>query len=266
MHRQTSHPRASAIGRMRVIAYRLPCRWIGFFFAALGVASAAAAQPLITDDFNDGNDAGWTRVDPRAGTPDAATFSFPGGAYRIQNPADAVGITPVASLRTDATYGDFRVEADIIDWDPNTIPVTGVLARVANATPGHLAGYGLITTLSDFGITRYVNNAQSAIRGSRAFSLIPGHDYRLRFHGSGAAMAGELIDLGTGQTVVDDFARDATYASGFSGLLLSDNGNHLPGDVTFDNYLSTVPEPAAALLLAPAALWLLASRRRTKQE
>src|SRR5437899_12480833 len=89
-------------------------------FIPLFLLLAACCWPIDlsaqSDDFNDGNDNGWTRYDPLGdlGAGPQATFSFPNGAYRIQatkNPLfpSAVGVARAGSLREDVTYTNFYV-------------------------------------------------------------------------------------------------------------------------------------------------------------
>src|SRR5437867_10071288 len=85
-----------------------------------GLACALQAQ---SDNFDDGNDQGWTHYDPIkvAVGSDRGTWTFPSGAYRIQSLASpapsTLGPGRIASLRTDVTYSDFYLAADIVGWD-----------------------------------------------------------------------------------------------------------------------------------------------------
>src|SRR5688572_30600580 len=90
-----------------------------------------------SDDFDDGNDAGWTRYDPIGShpqLPDIATFSFPNGnSYRIQtapSPAPTqVGPGRAGSLRLDVNYTDFFICVDILHWNTNVNQAFGILDR-----------------------------------------------------------------------------------------------------------------------------------------
>ena len=56
--------------------------------AALVLGALPLAAQVIEDDFNDGNDAGWSRYLPLQDLGAPATFSFPNGnSYRIQSGA-----------------------------------------------------------------------------------------------------------------------------------------------------------------------------------
>src|SRR5262249_36264177 len=52
--------------------------------ALTGLTATARADVILFDDFNDGNDDGWTRYSPLAPFGAPGTFSFPSGGYRIQ--------------------------------------------------------------------------------------------------------------------------------------------------------------------------------------
>src|SRR5688572_16169012 len=104
-----------------------------------------------TDDFNDGNDAGWTRYDPigsHPALPDNATFSFPNGnSYRIETaPSPApptVGPGRAGALRMDRNYSDFYIWVDILDWNTNVNQAFGILARVNEVGLGATDGYAM---------------------------------------------------------------------------------------------------------------------------
>src|ERR1043166_4305869 len=81
---------------------------------ALSLMVLPCSLKAQSDDFNDGNDNGWTRYDPLGGLGlgAQATYTFPNGGYRIQamsNPAfpSAVGPARAGSVRQDVSYTDF---------------------------------------------------------------------------------------------------------------------------------------------------------------
>src|SRR5580765_2305954 len=72
------------------------------FVIALGGPALLEAQ--LSDDFNDGNDDGWTRYDPisTGGFPAQNQWTFPSGGYRLQaaaTPSAPLGPGRVGSLR-----------------------------------------------------------------------------------------------------------------------------------------------------------------------
>ncbi|MFQ5806226.1 MAG: hypothetical protein ACE5I3_07245 [Phycisphaerae bacterium] len=61
------------------------------FTAAISLTLSASAQSILIDDFNDGNDDGWTGVDPVPGEPwDPAIFDASSGAYNLRS----TGVVP----------------------------------------------------------------------------------------------------------------------------------------------------------------------------
>src|SRR6185503_3825494 len=122
-----------------------------------------------SDDFNDGNDTGWTRYDPLGGLGAGAqaTYTFPNRGYRIQAtrfpafPA-AVGPARAGSVREDVSYTDFYVAVDVVDWDNSVRQAFGILARVNTPGLGQTTGYaftyergsGVTETSGDLDISR----------------------------------------------------------------------------------------------------------------
>jgi len=234
----------------------------------IGVSTARAQ----TDNFNSGTDTGWTRYDPLAGLGAPATFSFPGGnTYRIQaavspNPG-VLGPGRAGSLRTDQTYSDFAVSFDLVDWNNSQDQAFGMLARVSQPGLGTTDGYAFTyATDGSIQISRILNEAASTVGGAAA-TLNPANDYRFVFTGSGSSFVGAVFDLANLSTPVATVSgTDATYASGFLGLIVFDSSPTGTGatDATFDNYAAVVPEPSSVALLSTGGLGLLlfAARRR----
>src|SRR6185503_2615069 len=112
---------------------------------ALGWQHNACAQ---SDDFNDGNDAGWTKLDLTvAGSP--ATYTFPddgtgGKAYRIKANAptftDQVGPARAFSYQAP-DYTRFSAAVDVINWDLTVDQAFGLLVRASSIGLGTTDGY-----------------------------------------------------------------------------------------------------------------------------
>jgi hypothetical protein len=235
----------------------------------LSLATGPGAQAQ-TDDFNDGNDTGWTRYDPLAGFGAPATFSFPGGGYRIQagvspNPG-LLGPGRAGSVRTDQSYSDFSVSFDLVDWNNAQDQAFGALARLSQIGLGTTDGYAFTyATDGSIDISRILNEAASNV-ATASVTLNPLNDYRFVFSGTGSSFVGSVFDLANLSTPVATVSgTDATYASGFLGVLVFDNsptGTGAP-DATFDNYVAVVPEPSSVALLCMGGLVLFrfAARR-----
>lgn len=227
---------------------------------ALGCVLLLAPTPAWTqsDNFNDGNDTGWTRYDPIgmvAGT-SIATFSFPNGAYRIQTSARPPQVPAIAgppragSFRTDVVYQDFYVAVDVVAWDQEVNQAFGLLARLKdhNQGPGQIDGYSLTWGPDPLGvyINRITQEAPTGITsGDATLALSPGRSYRFVFVGKGASLTGRVYELPNLTTPVKEVsATDSTYTEGLVGLFVFDNSNaNNIADATFENFLALVTEP-----------------------
>ena len=247
------------------------------FTAASAVAASAAIT--ITDDFTDGNDAGWSRLSPLSPFGAGGEYTFrnpdPGSGtlgYEIKAPASpnpgALGPGRAGSIRLDATYTTFYMQADITDWDETkTSMAMGFLARSSDFGLGTTDGYNLVLDADgDFYINRTVDEVPTVLIADNSFNLNPNANYRLTFSGDGSALAAQLFNL---NDIVNPIATinavDATYASGNSGVFVYDGsalGNQAATAV-FDNYVSAdkIPEPATLAIFGLGA-GLLAVRRR----
>jgi hypothetical protein len=239
-------------------------------------APRVAAQ---SDDFNDGNDAGWTRYSPLAPYGAGGTFSFPNGGYRISAPASpnqaALGPGRAGAFQAGVSYSTFRVSAEFNDWSASVSPFISVVARGRQAGLGTTDCYALAympnasAAVPDQGaltIQRFDNESPSGT----AFSFItldPTKTYRLVFEGDGPLLQGSIFDVAApGSALATVSLSDATYTDGFCGILVTGSLGVTGSSAvaTFDNYAATVPEPSSALLLL-GGLGLLSSRRRVKR-
>ena len=89
-----------------------------------------------TDDFDDGNDNGWTKVNTLAGQGVPASWSFPNGnSYSIA--MEGHGIEPLGPPRAgsfiqDVTYENFYMAVDI-NFDPSIDQNMGCLLYTSDA-------------------------------------------------------------------------------------------------------------------------------------
>ena len=229
---------------------------------ALGGLLASPPHPLNaqffqSDDFNDGNDTGWSRYDPLAPFGLAATYSFPNGGYRLQttyltgqpaNPGRAGTVRP-------EVYSDFYVSVDIVNWNDTLPQSAGLLARIG--TPGLQSTTGYAFTwdrgnptnpaAGDVDISRITGEAPSGVTvtGSDAIHFQPGQTYRMVFIGRGATLEGRVYQLpDTTTPVITVIGSDTTYPSGQNGMVVFDNsGGRAQTDCTFDNFYATDIEP-----------------------
>jgi hypothetical protein len=249
------HPRPST----RRIA--VPCLLLALACLLAGSPQLLNAQFFQSDDFNDGNDNGWTQYNPFADVgAHIVRWEFPNGGYRIRTTApspmyDPLGPGRAGSLRSEI-HTDFYIAVDIVNWN-NTLPQSaGILARVRNAGLGTTTGYAFTwdrgnptsDTAGDVDISTITGEAPSGVTvtGSDRLHIEPGKSYRLVFIGRGPTLEGRVYELpDTTTPKVAVIGTDTTYDSGAGGLVVYDNsdGGTNVCDVTFDNFYTTDVEP-----------------------
>lgn len=235
---------------------------------AVAFASYTTSALAESDDFNDGNDAGWTRYNPLSGFGVPGIFSFPSGGYRIQTTAPspnpgALGNARVGSYRA-TSYTDFYISVDIVNWNDSLPQAAGILARIQSPGLGTTTGYaftwdrGTSATDGDMDISRITAEAATGALGQQSandkYHFVPGRQYRMVFIGKGSLLEGrlyELPDLTAPKVIVT--ANDALYPSGVSGMVVYDNSdmaNNLT-DTTFDNFVNLDVEPPTVKITPP---------------
>jgi len=224
--------------------------------AVLLLAGSAASVfgQVQSDDFNDGNDAGWTRYDTigsHPSFPEQGTWTFPAGGYRMQaapSPAPgALGPARVGSLRSEV-YSDFYISVDVLNWDETLDQSFGPFARLTDVGLGSTKGYVMTYQARghDIDITRVTDEAaERSVRdnGSGDVVLVPGKSYRFVFIGKGALLTARVYELPDIATPIVEISGTDTepYTSGINGLLVYDNSDDssASADATFDNYFAT---------------------------
>ncbi|MEN8679925.1 MAG: hypothetical protein ABF391_07710, partial [Akkermansiaceae bacterium] len=197
----------------------------------------------VSDDFNDGNDIGWTRLNPLAAVGGSANFSFPGGnTYRMQAGASpdpgAVGQGRAGALREDIDFTAFRVSVDIVEAEVSLEQDFGILARVSSPGLGTLNGYSATFDSDEERLyLSRVDAEQPAPLGNVDVPVQEGITYRIVFHGYQEQLLVEVFDVSDLTTpVVSLSGSDETYASGTTGLFGSSGPPDGTVDVTFDNF------------------------------
>jgi hypothetical protein len=216
---------------------------------------AAPHLTAQTDDFDDGNDQGWSRFDPLGGlgAGPRAVFSFPDGGYRIQaltspSPSSA-GPARAGSLRGDATYSSFYAAVDLVNWDDTVDQSIGLLGRIQpNWGLGAVNGYAFTYQPLDHDVQmfRVINEAPTAITPTAPITLDPANTYRMVFRGSAENLVGEIFLAGDMTTpLISVTGEDYTFESGVCGVVIYDgsSGGASTADATFDNYFAAAEEP-----------------------
>jgi hypothetical protein len=240
------------------------------YLCAMAFASHTTNALAESDDFDDGNDVGWTRYSPLSAFGAGGVFSFPAGGYRIQTTAPSPNPTALGPARAgtyrSTSYTDFYISVDIVNWNDALPQAAGILARVGTPGLGTTTGYaftwdrGTTSTSGDMDISRITAEAATGASGQQSandsYHFVPGRTYRLVFIGRGSLLEGRLYefpDLTTPKVIVT--ANDNTYPSGVSGLVVFDNSataNNLT-DTTFDNFVNLDVEPPTLKISVPDA-------------
>jgi hypothetical protein len=221
--------------------------------ACLGVPAVLLAQ---SDDFNDGDDAGWLRLDPiRMYLAAVQGVDLPqniwtvtGGKYRLQSgptPNPALGQGRVLSLRSEV-YSNFHIAVDVLDWDASKTNALALAARIETPGPTTTKGYlfGYISGENYLDLVRLQNEGTRGIAGVVRVPIVltPGHGYRFTFTGKGAQLVGRVYDLADLNNPIAEMAgSDGINTDGVSGMAVFPLGASVlgAGDATFDNFAAT---------------------------
>jgi sulfur carrier protein ThiS len=238
---------SETVGKYCVAAIILAC--------AFGIERAVAQS----DDFNDGNDVGWQKVDLTVvGSP--GSFTFPddgtgGKAYRIKVGAPAVDVAGPArafSYRS-ANYTNFVVSVDILAWDQTVDQAFGLLTRATNPGLGTTDGYVMNFNPADGNLQINEVSGEFPITiAETPARLDPAQArYRWVFSGYNDSLVGLVYALpDTNDPVASVVASDFTHANGVAGVFDFSRANTVTdpsatADATFDNYNASVPAPGS---------------------
>jgi hypothetical protein len=241
---------------------------IGFLISIVNDSHA------FVDDFNDGDDSGWTRFDPVAGLGIApeSEFTFPDGAYRMVSFPPAIGDAGPArtfAIREDQEFSDFYIAVDVLDWNNNINQAFGIFARAENVGLGQTTGYICNYDPNqrggrpggEFQINRVTDEAASGTLARAGINLTPDRNFRFVFTGVGPSFTASVYDLeDLTQPIVTITAggeddRATTYTTGVVGLFnfYRDDSTDPIGipDITWDNFVALDAPPVD--VSAPAA-------------
>ena len=207
-----------------------------------------------TDDFDDGNDNGWTKVNTLAGQGIPATWGFPNGnSYSIT--MEGHGIEPLGSPRAgsfiqDVTYENFYMAVDI-SFDPSIDQNMGILARVKEPGLGTLDGYGAVYNPRDAdpGGRLYIlriDDEVGIVMAEADIEEAVSENLRIVFRGKGRELKTELYtqeDLLNPIAATEVFEAGEFFETGFLGVFSVSDDVSVPIDVTFDNYIAAEEEP-----------------------
>jgi hypothetical protein len=260
----------TALRGLLSIGVRAKYAWIAIVLVGAGASQRANGQ---SDDFNDGNDTGWTHVDLSAvGLPsDISTYSFPsdglgGQAYRLQAypPPSALGgaVGPARAFSYATNdYNRFNVAFDVINWDTSVDQAFGLLVRAdpvgIGQTDGYVMNYNAVD--GDLQINEITGESPTTL-AEISVPLDPGQNhYRWVFMGSSDLLVGQVFALpDTNNPLASVVAVDSQHVSGKAGVFVFDRNDppqYTYADATFDNYFASAPSDgtlrAAVVELTP---------------
>lgn len=232
----------------------LPARpLLGATLLAAALTPAALAE---SDDFNDGNDAGWSRLDLNGvfGA-ELSTYTFPddghgGKAYRLQSkapPALAAGPARAFGYRS-TVFSRLVATVDVLDWLTRSDQAWGFLFHANNIGLGQTDGYvfNYNSAEGDLQLNRIAGESPDTI-AEMPVALDPAAaDYRWVLSVYDDLLVGQVYRLpDTNNVIASVVARDATTTSGQVGLFNFDRDDRTGGavvcDTTFDNFSAVVP-------------------------
>jgi hypothetical protein len=221
----------------------------GFVAAlCLGQALLMPSAQAQSDNFNDGNDTGWTRYTPLAPFGAGGTHAIVDGSYRLTAPAspnpDFLGPARIGSLFPNANFNRAQVEVDIFGWNTALTQSVGVFARASDlglgTTTGYTYNYNVVSGFHQ--INMVLNEAASRVVNESLYPLNPDHRYRMVFTATGNQFLGRLYSATNSTVPIRSlFGTDDTHASGRSGVFVfAINVTH-GLDTRFDNYVASTP-------------------------
>lgn len=219
----------------------------------VGFCREASAQ---SDDFEDGNDVGWSHYQPLKDFGAGGSFTVSGGLYRLSAPASpapaVLGPQRIGSLRPDKIYTRARVQADITGWRTNINQAFGLIGRAAKLGLGTTEGYTYnYNSVSGFHQINLVQGEQATRQvNESAFPLNPADRYRMVFILTGEILVGRLYSITNSSIPLHSVAgMDENFQGGISGVFAYALTADHALDTRYDNYAADEPGPVRATVL-----------------
>ena len=253
-------------------------RWSMSFWAAIVLVLSlpvwVAGQTVIpVDDFNDGNDDGWSPLDTTDGKPfGPGTFDASSGSYLLQGGGPSPPDDPADGLL-------------VSEWDMSADPLfsNGYLRFKVKVNEKNTSAFvamreDLSTFSSDvFAVNTELDNFRFLIQQVENFVLLPpvivegppyepNIEWMMEAGAVGSQLSLKYWKVGDPEPALPQVtAPDVRGATGRFSVAVSFPGNHNPASLisaTFDDIVFIVPEPAAITLGMTGLLLLLATGRR----
>jgi hypothetical protein len=251
-------------------------------------ASAANAELTLLDDFNDGNDDGWVRVD------DANTgkswgpgiFDASSGAYRLSTTGPVPLADPAQFPTGDPAVFDFANSGFMGSiWTPSLVDRrydngiirakfrTGNVGTIADifvrtASPEEYYTFSAPGPFEFFNFVRGEGGEITRLEVMPGVVFTPGEDWWSEVRYVGDTFEWTVWKDGQPRPLAPQLViQDSTYSSGFMGVSAAVYTNNIaapmPTDVTFDDVsFMHVPEPSSSALGISAACACGAGCRR----
>jgi hypothetical protein len=231
---------------------------------AAAVCAHASANTTFSDNFNDGNDNGWQRVDTTSGQSwGAGTFDASSGSYQLRGggpvPTGQQGILlSLYSGSTNPAFRDGYLRATLRS-ENDTLLYLVMRADIATFT-GYI--FGASANTGRFFWNKVVNNTvveeATTIQPSPQFAV--GQDWVVEAGAVGSQLSMKAWRLGDPEPPLPQWTHvDFAISTGQFGV----GANHwavLPPatvNATFDDIVFRVPEPSPCLLLITASTYFL---------
>ena len=238
--------------------------------AIVGCTIPAAGLHGQSDNFNDGNDTGWSRSDPVAealGQPVGglgSTWTVSNGAYTLDavtSPDSAAGPGRLGSLRQGVVYSNFCVAVDMLPgWDAKPDQVvrdSGARPARSRTRNDQRLRLHLPTNGPDVQISLLTGEVPTEVAAPIDVTLDPLKTYRMVFMGDGEYLEGRIYespDLVNPVVIASGFSSD--HAQNTAGLVIYDNGGGQGAVATFNNYDASalVPPELKITALSPSEI------------
>jgi len=232
----------------------------------------SAYAAILIDDFNDGNDDGWQRIDTTTGQPwGPGTFDASSGSYHLEGAGDVPTgeqgiLVSVYEASADPAFNDGHLRTTL-RTDNDTL-----LYLVMRADPATFTAYvfGASAETGRFFWNKLVNNMiveeGLTIEPNPPFAV--GQDWVLEAGTVGDQLSMKAWKLGDPEPTLPQWTHvDSTISEGQFGVGANHWATQPPStvDATFDDIMFRVPEPASCALAGLACAGLLGCVRRRKR-
>ena len=245
-------------------------------FLVTGLPVGALGQTVIPiDDFNDGNDEGWRRVDTTVGQPwGPGTFDASSGAYLLQgagpvppdDPADGLLVSEW-NMSADPLFSNGYLRFKVKVNEKNTAAFVAMREDLSTFS-SDVFGVNTGPDYFQFFIDSYENFTPIAAISQEGPPYEPDQEWMMEAGAVGNLLSLKYWKVGDPEPAVPQLtAPDVRGATGRFSVAVSFPSFNSPAatiSATFDDITFIVPEPATMTLTMAGLLVLLAARQRQR--